>query len=92
MVSAVLSLASGLSRGEVQIGEAQPPIPTFASGYDLTVGVARRPGKIRAAVSTKLDFSVEKIEKMIGWKAQISFEEGIRRLINWREKEQSKAA
>ena len=49
-------------------------------------------GKIRAAVSTKLDFSVEKIEKMIGWKAQISFEEGIRRMINWREKEQSKAA
>jgi UDP-glucose 4-epimerase len=39
-----------------------------------------------------LDFSVEKIEKAIGWKAQISFEEGIRRLINWREKEQSKAA
>jgi UDP-glucose 4-epimerase len=49
-------------------------------------------GKIRAAVSTKLDFSVEKIEKMIGWKAQISFEEGIRRMINWREKEQNKAA
>jgi nucleoside-diphosphate-sugar epimerase len=29
---------------------------------------------------------------MIGWKAQISFEEGIRRMINWREKERSKAA
>jgi UDP-glucose 4-epimerase len=43
------------------------------------------PGKIRAAVSTKLDFSVEKIERLLGWKAQISFEEGIRRLVAWRD-------
>jgi UDP-glucose 4-epimerase len=49
------------------------------------------PGKIRAAVSTKLDFSIEKIEKMLGWKPQISFEEGIRRMIKWREAEQGKA-
>jgi UDP-glucose 4-epimerase len=46
------------------------------------------PGKIRAAVSTKLDFSVEKIERMIGWKAEISIEEGVRRTLAWRAKEQ----
>lgn len=38
------------------------------------------------------DFSVEKIHRMIGWKAEISFEEGIRRMIAWREKEQRQAA
>jgi UDP-glucose 4-epimerase len=48
-------------------------------------------GKIRAAVSTKLDFSIDKIERMIGWKPQISFEDGIRRLIKWREMERGKA-
>jgi UDP-glucose 4-epimerase len=46
------------------------------------------PGTIRAAVSTKLDFSVEKIERMIGWKAEISIEEGVRRTLAWRAKEQ----
>jgi UDP-glucose 4-epimerase len=48
-------------------------------------------GKIRAAVSTRLDFSIEKIERMIGWKPQISFEAGIRRMIKWREMERGKA-
>ena len=49
-------------------------------------------GKIRAAVSTKLDFSVEKIERTIGWKAEISIEERIRRMLDWRAKEQRKVA
>lgn len=50
------------------------------------------PGKIRAAVSTKLDFAVDKTERMLGWKAQISFEEGIRRLVAWHERERRKVA
>jgi UDP-glucose 4-epimerase len=49
-------------------------------------------GKVRAAVSTKLDFTVDKSERMLGWKAQISFEEGIRRLIAWHEGERRKVA
>jgi nucleoside-diphosphate-sugar epimerase len=43
-------------------------------------------------VSTKLDFAVDKSERMLGWKAQISFEEGIRRLIAWHEGERRKVA
>jgi len=50
------------------------------------------PNKVRSAVSTKLDFAVDKSERMLGWKAQISFEEGIRRLIAWHEGERRKVA
>jgi UDP-glucose 4-epimerase len=48
-------------------------------------------GKVRAAVSTRLDFDVGKSARMLGWKAEISFEEGIRRLIAWHEGEKRKA-
>lgn len=62
------------------------------TGTNLQPEYRTPPGKIRAAVSTRLDFSVEKIERMLGWKAQISFEEGIRRLVAWREQELRKVA
>ena len=62
------------------------------TGTDLRPEYKTAPGKIRAAVSTKLDFSVEKIERMLGWKAQITFEEGIRRLVAWRDRERREVA
>jgi UDP-glucose 4-epimerase len=62
------------------------------TGTNLDPEYKTPPGKIRAAVSTKLDFSIEKIERMIGWKPQISFEAGIRRMIKWREEEQGRAS
>jgi len=42
---------------------------------------------VRASVTQQLDFSRAKIEKMLGWKPEVSIEEGIRRLIAWRERE-----
>jgi UDP-glucose 4-epimerase len=62
------------------------------TGTNLQPEYKTPPGKIRAAVSTKLDFSVEKIQRMIGWEAEISFEEGIRRMVAWRDQEQRKVA
>jgi UDP-glucose 4-epimerase len=62
------------------------------TGTNLQPEYKTPPGKIRAAVSTKLDFSVEKIARMIGWKAEISIEEGIRRTLAWRAKEQQKVS
>lgn len=49
-------------------------------------------GKVRAAVSTRLDFAVDKSARMLGWKAEIPFEAGIRRLIAWHEGERRKVA
>jgi UDP-glucose 4-epimerase len=42
-------------------------------------------GKVRSTVSKTLKFSNRKIEAMLGWKPRISIEEGIARLIRWRE-------
>jgi UDP-glucose 4-epimerase len=41
-------------------------------------------GKIRATSSSTLKFSNKKIEKMLGWRPEISIEDGIRRVIDWR--------
>lgn len=49
-------------------------------------------GKVRAAVSTRLDFAVDKSERLLGWKAEIPFEAGIRRLIAWHERERRQVA
>lgn len=46
---------------------------------------------VRASVSSQLDFSRAKIEKMLGWKPEVSIEEGIRRLIAWRQREDAAA-
>lgn len=42
---------------------------------------------VRASVSSELNFSRAKIEKQLGWKPEVSIEEGIRRLIAWRQRE-----
>lgn len=42
-------------------------------------------GKIRATVSSTLNFSNDKIREQIGWTPAISIEEGIRRIIAWAE-------
>jgi UDP-glucose 4-epimerase len=46
---------------------------------------------VRASVTQQLDFSRAKIEKMVGWRPEVSIEEGIRRLIAWREREDAAA-
>ena len=45
---------------------------------------------MRSSVTDQLDFSRAKIEKMLGWVPEVSIEEGIRRLLEWR-KAQEKA-
>lgn len=95
----IMAMASDVSRESFNVATGAATtlnrlveIVQKITGTNLQPEYRTPPGKIRAAVSTKLDFSVEKIHRMIGWKAEISFEEGIRRMIAWREKEQRQAA
>jgi UDP-glucose 4-epimerase len=39
---------------------------------------------VRSSVTKQLDFSRAKIEKVLGWVPEVTIEEGIRRLLEWR--------
>ena len=54
------------------------------TGSDLKPVYKTNASAVRSSVSKHLDFSLAKIEKMIGWKPEVSIEDGIRRLIEWR--------
>jgi UDP-glucose 4-epimerase len=47
---------------------------------------------VRSSVTDQLDFSRAKIEKMLGWVPEISIEEGIRRLLDWRKAQDTPAS
>ncbi|MEW5423545.1 NAD-dependent epimerase/dehydratase family protein [Amorphus sp. 3PC139-8] len=58
-------------------------------GTDLKPEYKETAGQVRVTTSSTLDFSIERIERAVGWKPEISIEDGIARLIRWR---QSQAA
>lgn len=53
-------------------------------GTDLKPEYGEKEGAVRVTTSSELDFSIEKIGRMIGWTPQVSIEDGIARLIEWR--------
>lgn len=54
-------------------------------GSDLKPEYRETAGQVRVTTSGVLDFSVAKIERMLGWTPQVSIEEGIERLVRWRQ-------
>lgn len=56
-------------------------------GSELTHEYKDPAGAVRVTTSSQLDFSVAKIQEMIGWTPQITIEEGIARLIKWRQEQ-----
>jgi UDP-glucose 4-epimerase len=54
------------------------------TGSDLQPVYADEAGAVKATSSQSLKLSREKIKGAIGWEPQVSVEEGIRRLIEWR--------
>ena len=57
------------------------------TGSNLQPEYKTIPGKVRAATSKTMHFSNEKIARMIGWQPSVSIEDGIARLIRWRQSE-----
>ena len=53
-------------------------------GSDLTPEYKDKTGAVRVTTSSQLDFSIEKIGRMIGWTPEVTIEDGIARLIEWR--------
>lgn len=49
-------------------------------------------GKIRATVSSTLKFSNKKSQEQLGWRPEVSLDDGIERLIRWRDGEGKLAA
>ena len=41
-------------------------------------------GAVKSTSGSQLDLSIAKAGQMLGWKPQVSIEEGLRRLIDWR--------
>ena len=54
------------------------------TGSDLKPEYVSGSGAVKSTSGSTLEFNVEKIERMIGWKPEVGIEEGIRRLIDWR--------
>jgi UDP-glucose 4-epimerase len=61
------------------------------TGSDLKPEYKTDPNAVRVTTSDKLNLSIEKIKKAIGWEPKVSLEDGVRRVIKWRESQASKA-
>lgn len=55
------------------------------TGCDLEPQHIESKGAVKSTSGATLDFRIEKAEQMLGWKPQVAIEDGIRRLIEWRQ-------
>ena len=85
MDSDVTAQAFNVATGQATSLNRLVEIVADVVGSDLKPEYREKEGAVRVTTSTALDFSIHKIEKMIGWTPQVSIEEGIARLIKWRQ-------
>jgi UDP-glucose 4-epimerase len=76
----VFNVVTGVETTVKRIAE----IVLEVTGSDLQPVYADDAGAVKATSSPSLKLSREKIKAAIGWEPQVSVEEGIRRLIEWR--------
>jgi UDP-glucose 4-epimerase len=75
------NVVSGVSTSLNRIVE----IVSKITGTSLAPEYKKMQGKVRFTTSSTLHYSREKIEKMLGWKPEVTIEDGIERVIRWRE-------
>lgn len=90
--AAVMAMASAVSRDSFTVATGVSTtlnrlvkIILETMDSDLSPEYRTAAGKVRSTVSKTLKFSNRKIEAALGWKPQIPIEEGIARLIRWRQ-------
>jgi UDP-glucose 4-epimerase len=79
----VFNVVTGVETTVKRIAE----IVLDVTGSDLQPVYADDAGAVKATSSPSLKLSREKIKRMIGWEPEVSVEEGIRRLIEWRRRQ-----
>jgi UDP-glucose 4-epimerase len=79
------NVASGVATNLIRVVE----VLLHLSGSTLKPVYHTGGGSVRSSVTKQLDFSLAKIEKMLGWKPEVTIEEGIRRLLEWRKAQDS---
>ncbi|MEL3888870.1 NAD-dependent epimerase/dehydratase family protein [Ferrovibrio sp. MS7] len=62
------------------------------SGSPLKPVYKQNTAQVRSSVTNELNFSRDKIASMLGWKPEVSIEDGIRRLLEWRSREDAQLA
>lgn len=89
--ASVMAMESDVSRESFNVCTgASTSLNQLVAIIQKTMGTNLQPeyktpvGKIRATSSSTLKFTNKKIEKLLGWRPQISIEEGVRRVIEWR--------
>lgn len=76
----VFNVVTGVETTVKRIAE----IVLAITGSDLQPEYADDANAVKATSSPSLKLSREKIARMLGWEPEVSVEEGIRRLIDWR--------
>ena len=57
------------------------------TGSELEPEYVDAGGAVKSTSGSHIDFRVEKAERMLGWRPEVPFEEGLRRLIKWRQEQ-----
>ena len=79
----VFNVVTGIETTVKRIAE----IVLDVTGSDLKPVYADEAGAVKATSSPSLKLSREKIKAALGWEPEVSVEEGIRRLIEWRKEQ-----
>ena len=77
----VLNCVTGVETTVKRIAEILLEI----AGSDLQPVYADNAGAVKATSSASLKLSREKAKRLLGWEPEVSVEQGIRRLIEWRQ-------
>ena len=84
MASEVSGEVFNVATGEAATVKRVVELLLKITGSTLEPEYAAAAGKVQSSTGTALNFSREKIERMLGWRPEVDLESGLRRLIDWR--------